>query len=229
MVRNYLKIAWRDIRKHRFFSIVNIAGLVAGILFTLLIIAYIWGELRVNKSLKNHERQYILTTVSKDPNIGFELATFGPLARRLQEQYPGIVENYYRYDGITSVVSKGENHFREGLQVGDSSMLKMFGFEALHGDVNTALDEPYSVVITEDKARKYFGKTAVVGESVNIQSFSGGTHDFRITAVLKDIPQNSITELAKNFKNSFFIPLNTLSYFGGQTSNPGETFLLPLI
>ncbi len=216
MIKNYFKIAWRNIKRHRFFSIVNIIGLFTGILFTLLIGAYIWGELQVNKKLNIHERQYILTTISTDPNVGFELATFGPLAKRLKEDYPHLVANYYRYDGITSVVSKADKNFREGLQIGDSNMLKMYGFEALHGDVKTALNDPYSVVITADKAIKYFGKTNVVGESLTIQSFSGSKHDFKITAVLEDIPQNTITELAKGYKNTFFIPMNTLSFFGRQ-------------
>ncbi|WP_276500542.1 ABC transporter permease [Terrimonas pollutisoli] len=216
MIKNYIKIAWRNIKRHRFFSIVNIVGLFTGILFTLLIGAYIWGELQVNKKLRNHQRQYILTTISKDPNIGYELATFGPLAKRLKEDYPHLVANYYRYDGITSVVSKADKNFREGLQVGDSNLLNMYGFEILHGDAKTALNDPYSVVITSDKAIKYFGKTGVVGESITIQSFSGGKHDFKITAVLKEIPQSTVTELAKNYKNSFFIPMNTVSFFGRQ-------------
>jgi len=214
MIKNYFKIAWRDIRKHRFFSIVNIVGLFAGILFTLLIGAYIWGELQVSKRLKNSKRQYILTTISKDPNVGYELATFGPLAKRLKEDYPDLVVDYYRYDGVTSVISKGDKHFREGLQIGDSSLLNMYRFEALYGDTKTALNNPFSVVITEEKAIKYFGRTDVVGEFITIQSFSGGTHDFKITAVLKEIPLSSVTELAKGYKNSFFIPVNTLSYFG---------------
>ena len=214
MLKSYLKIAWRDIQKHRFFSIVNILGLFTGILFTLLIGAYIWGELNVNRKLRHHERQYILTTVSTDPNVGYELATFGPLAKRLKEDYPDLIADYYRYDGVTSVVSKGDKHFREGLQIGDSNLLKMYGFEALYGDVKTSLNDPYSVVITADKAIKYFGREDVAGEFITIQSFSGSTHDFKITAVLNEIPQSSVTELAKGYKNSIFIPVNTLSYFG---------------
>ncbi len=214
MFSNYIKVAWRNITRHRVYSAVNVIGLFAGISFALLIGAYIWSELRVNRQLRNANRQFILTTVSTDPNVGYELATFAPLAKRLKDDYPALVENYYRYDGITSVISKGEKHFREGLQVGDSTMLKMFGFEKLHGDINTALNEPYSVVITEDKAIKYFGKTDVVGELISIQSFSGGSHNFKITAVLKELHNNSITHLTKDYPNSFFIPLNTLSYFG---------------
>lgn len=214
MLKNYFKIAWRNITKHRFYSVVNVAGLFAGITFTLLIGAYIWQELQVNRKLKNYKQQYILTTISKDPNIGYELATFGPIAKRLKEDYPNLVSDYYRWDGITSVVSKGDKHFREGLQIGDSTLLKMYGFELLHGDANTALLNPFSVVISQDKAIKYFGKTDVIGEPINIQSFSGGTHDFIISGVLKEIPDNSVTHLATDYPNYFFIPLNTLSFFG---------------
>lgn len=216
MIKNYLKIAWRNIAKYRFYSLVNIVGLFTGITFTLLLGAYVWQELQVNKKLKSSNRQCILTTVSKDPNIGYELATFGPIAKRLKEDYPNLVANYYRWDGITSVVSKGDKHFREGLQVGDSTLLKMYGFELLYGDANTALLNPYSVVITSDKAIKYFGKTNVVGETITIQSFSGGKHDFNITGILKEFSDNSVTHLAIDYPNSFFIPTNTLSFFGRQ-------------
>lgn len=216
MVKNYLKIAWRNVLKHRFYSLVNIVGLFAGITFTLLIGVYVWQELQVNRTLRNAKQQYILTTVSTDPNIGYELATFGPIAKRLKEDYPHIVSDYYRWDGITSGVSKGDKHFREGLQVGDSTLLKIYGFELLYGDINTALLNPYSLVITESKAIKYFGRKDIVGETLTIQSFSGGKHEFKITGVLKEISENSVTHLAKDYPNSFFIPVNTLSFFGRQ-------------
>jgi hypothetical protein len=64
MIKNYFKIAWRNIAKHRFYAVVNMVGLFTGITFALLIGAYIWQELQVNKKLKNTNRQYILTTVS---------------------------------------------------------------------------------------------------------------------------------------------------------------------
>lgn len=214
MIKHYFKIAWRNIIKHRFYSIVNITGLLAGITFTLLIGAYVWGELQVNKDLKDHRNQYILTTISKDANIGYELATFGPIAKRLKEDYPTLVKNYFRYDAVTSVVSKGDKHFREGLQIGDSTFLKMFGFKLLHGDANTALINPFSVVITADRAIKYFGKTDVVGQTIAIQSFSGGVHDFVITGVLKKLRENSVINLVKDYPSAFFIPLNTLTFFG---------------
>jgi putative ABC transport system permease protein len=74
-----------------------------------------------------------------------------------------LVANFYHWDGVTSTVSKGDKHFRESLQVGDSTFLAMYGFKLLHGDTNTALNDPFSAVITEDRAIKYFGKTDANG------------------------------------------------------------------
>lgn len=214
MIKNYFKLAWRNIIKHRFYAFVKVAGLFAGITFALLIGAYVWGELQVNRNLKNADRQYFLKSEWKDPNLGVDIATLGPIAKRLKEDYPNLVENYYRWDGITSVVSKGDKHLRENIQLGDSTLLSMYGFKLLHGNAATALVQPFSVVITKDMAEKYFGKTDVVGETINIQSFSGAKKDFSITGVLKEIPENSVTHLNEANLNTFFIPTNTYTYFG---------------
>ncbi len=214
MLKSYIKTGWRNIIRHPFYSFVNVAGLFTGITFTLLIGAYVWGELQVNKHLNHSSQQYILRSVWKDPNMGNDITTLGPLAKRLKEVYPTLVANYYRWDGITSGVSKGNKHFREGIQIGESTLLSMYGFELLHGDPKTALTNPYSVVMTTDAAIKYFGKTDVVGETVSIQSFSGAHHDFAITGVLKNIPENSVTQINTDNRNTFFIPTNTFTYFG---------------
>jgi len=193
MVKNYFKIAWRYSVKHRFYSLVNIVGLSTGIAFTMLIAAYVWSEWQVNRHLKNADRQYILQSKWKNPNEGFELATLGPLAKALKENYPSLVANYYRYDGITTNISKGDKSFREGLQMGDSTLLHMYGFTLLQGNARTALNDPFTVVITADKAIKYFGKTDVVGQTLTIENFSGSKHDFLVTGVMKNPSKNSAT------------------------------------
>ena len=202
MIKNYIKIAWRNIIKSPFYSIVNISGLSAGIAFTILIAAYVWKELQVNKELKNADNQYIIQSKWKDPNQGYELATLGPLAKALKENYPNLVANYYRYDGITSNVSKGDKSFREGLQVCDSTMLSMYGFNLLYGDPKTAFDGPYSVIITKDEAIKYFGKADVLGQTITIENFSGSKHDFMITGILKEFSKNSVSRLLTLFAPS---------------------------
>jgi putative ABC transport system permease protein len=227
MLYTYFKIAWRNLFKNGFYSVVNVAGLLAGIAFALLIGVYVWGELQVNGQLRHPDRQYLLTSRWKDPNMGLEITTLAPLGRQLQENYPHLVANYYRWDGLTSGVSKGDKHFRESIQVGDSTLLAMYGFELLHGDARTALRDPYSVVITAPEARKYFGRTDVVGQTLTIQSFAGGKRAFTITGVLPEIPENSVTQITATIKNTFFIPTNTFAYFGRTSFEDWNNTALP--
>ncbi len=218
MFRNYFghyyKVALRHIGRSRFHSAINVIGLSTGISFTLLIAAYCWSEWRVNRQLKNADRQYILATTWKDPNMGFPLATVGPLAKALKESYPGLVTDYYRFDGIISTVSNGDKHFREDIQMGDSTLLTMYGFSLLQGDGRSALNQPFTVVITKDKAIKYFGRTDVVGKNLTIENFSGGKQDFRITGVLPEPSRNSVTWLNEANNNRVFVPVANLAYFG---------------
>ncbi len=218
MFQNYLKIAWRNIIKNRFYSAVNIIGLSTGIAFTLLIGAYVWSELQVNTNLKNADRQYIIQSNWKDPNEGYFLSTLGPLAKALQQNYPNLVASFYRYDGITSNVSKGDKSFRENVQIGDSTLLGMYGFTLLHGNAKTALHDPFAVVITMDKATKYFGKTDVVGQTITIESFSGSKHDFLITGVLNKFSNNSVTNLVDGYAGDFYVSTANLDFFGRNMS-----------
>lgn len=219
MFKNYIKIAWRNIRKHRLHSIINIVGLFAGILFSFLIGAYVWSELQVNHQLKNAENQYILTSEWKDPNMGYDLATLGPLAKTLKEDYPNLIKNYYRYDGITVDVSMGNKHFKEIVQLGDSTLLKMYGLKTLYGDATTALNEPFSTVLTKSTALKYFGKENIIGETITYKSFSGERHDFKITAVLADPLENSVTVLTPDYPGKIFVPTVNYNYFGRNDLN----------
>ena len=218
MFKNFFKVAWRNIIKSRFYSLINIFGFSTGIAFTLLIAAYVWKELQVDRNLLNVNQQYIIQSKWKDSNEGFDMATLGPLAKALKENYPDLVANYYRYDGVTSNVSKGDKSFRENLQIGDSTMLNMFGFTLLQGDAKTALNNPFKVVITKNKAKKYFGRTNVVGQTISIESFSGSKHDFIITGVLNSVPNNSVTALIEKYPGDFFISTDNLDYFGRNMS-----------
>lgn len=214
MLKNYITIAWRNMLKHTFHSALNILGLSIGIAFTLLIGAYVWSELRVNKELRNLNNQYIIQSNWTDPNMGYDITTVGPLAKALREQYPNLVVNYYRWDGVGSNVSRGDKVFRESLQIGDSTLLNMFGFKLLYGDTRTALKDPFTVVITEDLADKYFGKKDVVGQTLSIESFSGSKHDFMITGVMQMPVKNSVTHLNTDNDNQVYIPAVSIDYFG---------------
>jgi putative ABC transport system permease protein len=192
MIQNYFKIAWRNLMKRKFYSSVSIFGLSVGITFTLLIGTYIWGELQVNSDLKNVENQYLIQSKWKKSDIGLEITTLAPMAKSLKDHYPDLVENYYSFDGITSVIANGDKIFREDIQVGDSTMLKMYGFKLLFGNPQTALNQPNTMVISSEQAIKYFGALDVVGKTLTVESNSGSKRDFMVTGVLGEIPTNSV-------------------------------------
>ncbi len=93
-------------------------------------------------------------------------------------------------------------------------MLNMYGFQLLHGNAATALSEPYSVVMTKDRAIKYFGKTDVIGKTISIENFSGSKHNFVVTGVLNNFISNSVTDLIEGNPNHFFVSISNLDFFG---------------
>jgi putative ABC transport system permease protein len=213
MLQNYFKIGWRNLRKNGIFTFINSFGLSVGMTFTLLIGSYVWDEWQVNAELRNIDNQYIIQSKWKQPNMGMEITSLAPLAKTLKEQYPNLVENYYRFDGVSTTISKGDKHFREDIQIGDSTLLTMYGFPLLHGDVHTALNRPNSVVLSEKMALKYFGKTDIVGQTIQIESFTRERRNFMITAVLAPLPFNSVTQFVST-EIPVLLPMSSLAFFG---------------
>ncbi|KAA6430465.1 FtsX-like permease family protein [Dyadobacter flavalbus] len=228
MLKNYFKIAWRNILKRKFYSFVTIFGLSVGMTFSFLIMSYIWGELKVNRDLRNTENQYIIRSKWKNPDMGIDIATLGPLGKTLKEEYPDLVANYYRYDAITVAVSKGDKHFREDVQTGDSTLLSMYGFPLVDGNAGAALSKPNSIVITEDKALKYFGKTNAVGETLTLHNFVGGKQEYEVSAVLKTLSNNSVSHLLQN-QAELFIPLSSLEGRKGSENNWQNPFIITYV
>jgi putative ABC transport system permease protein len=228
MLKNYFKIAWRNLLKRRFYSLVTILGLTVGMTFSFLMMSYVWGELHVNADLRNADNQYIIRSRWTNPDMGMDLTTLGPLSKALKTDYPNIVANYYRYDAITVAISHGDKHFREDVQTGDSTLLAMYGFPLVHGDARTALNAPNSIVITENKALKYFGRTDVVGQSLTLHNFLGGKQEYQITAVVKNPSFNSVTHLL-NSPAEIFFPFSSLEGRKGSEDNWGFAFMVNYI
>ncbi|HEY2582806.1 MAG TPA: ABC transporter permease [Mucilaginibacter sp.] len=228
MLQNYFTIAWRSLWKNKVFSLINIFGLSIGIAFTLLVGAYVWGELRVNHDLKDADNQYILLSKWKNPNMGYEITSIAQLPKILKELYPNLVTNYYHWDAITSNISKGDKHFRENIQVGDSTLLSMYGLNLLRGDAKTAFTDPFSAVITKAMAIKYFGKTDIIGQTVTVESFTGTKHDFTISGVLNNLPDNTVTSV-NGYKSDFFLPAKAAVFLGRNMDGWNNTGLVSYI
>ncbi|MEZ0484581.1 ABC transporter permease [Fibrella aquatica] len=213
MLQNYITIAWRNLLRRTFYSLLNMVGLAVGITFALLIGAYCWGEYQVNRSLRNANQQCLVQSQWTEENRGMDITSFAPVGPALKTEYPTLVANYYRFYGVSATISKGENHFRESIQIGDSTMLTMFDFPMLHGDPRTALTGPNSVVITADKAQKLFGKTDVLNQSLIIETPLGGKQPFLVTGVLKPLLDNSVSHLLSE-NNEVFMSMSGVNFFG---------------
>lgn len=214
MIRNYFKIAFRNIRKGDLHFFLNISGLGLGIAIIMLIGGYVTNELNVNRHLKDVDRTYVIHSRWSPENSGVYYTTLGPLANVAREQFPLQVEESYRYTLASSTVSSSTGKiFREQLQIGDTSLITMFGFQLAHGNVKFAFEDD-GIVVTEFIARKYFGKTDVIGETLNLQTNSGLKVAYHITAVLKDIHSNSVVNFANStVHNEIFLPISGLKHF----------------
>lgn len=217
MLRNYLKIAWRNLIRRKFYALLNIAGLAVGITFALLIGAYVWGEFQVNRQLRNADRQYLVQSRWTEKSQGMDITTFAPLGPALKAAYPTLVANVYRFYGVSATVSKNDNHFRESIQIGDSTLLTQYGFRMVQGNPRTALTGPNSVVITAEKALKFFGTTDVLNQSLRIETTGAGKQDFTVTGVLQPLTDNSVSHLLTD-PNEIFLPVSSARYFGGEAN-----------
>src|SRR6476620_10619881 len=191
MIKNYLIIAIRNFKRHKLFSAINILCLSIGITFSMIIGVYVLNQEDVNSNLSNLEDQYLLKSNYKQKDLGLDIVSISPLAKTAKEEYQGLVENYFRYNPVTNVVSAGDKHFKEDIAIGDTTLVSMYGFPLLYGDAHKAFANNNSTVITESFAMKLFGAKNAIGKTLSVQTtVAGVTQDYLVSAVLKDIPYN---------------------------------------
>ncbi|HSV11339.1 MAG TPA: ABC transporter permease, partial [Hanamia sp.] len=216
MFKNYFKIAIRHLTRHKLFSLINIFCLAIGITFSMLIGIYILNEESVNHNLKNADRQYIVKSKWKVKDMGLDITTLGPLAKTLKTEYPNLVADYYRYNPVTNVVSAGDKHFKEDISIGDTTFVSMYGLPVLYGDPNQAFKNNNSAVITESLAQKLYNKKDAVGARISVTTtVNNEKQDYIVSAVLKEIPFNSVFNLAADKGDNFgiFVPSDGNRYY----------------
>ena len=191
MFKNYLTIAIRNLMRHKVYSMINIAGLAIGIACAVLLLLYIQHELSYDQFHKNADRIYqvVRETRSKDGNTTVGPGTSGPLGPALLEDFPEI-ETTVRTMNNFGWVRSGDRGFNQGITLADAHILDLFRFPLLQGNRETVFREPYSTVITESMAQKFFGDEDPLGkvitvDQVNLQG------DYTVTGVLQDFPGNS--------------------------------------
>ena len=217
MIKNYLKIAFRNLAKHKGYSFINITGLALGIACCLLIFMYVKDELTFDRYHTNSDRIYrIVCEIEFGGNTSIMGATNDVEAKEYAERLPEI-EYFTRFSETGAIVKKGDEFiYQYGTVFSDPSVFKMFDFKVLSGALDGALTELNRVVITEENAIKYFGQTDVAGEELTIR-VNSQMENYIIDAVVEDLPSNSSLDL------QFILPWEKHVAMGGIYKKPWQS------
>ncbi|SRR5579871_448 len=212
MIKNLFLVAIRNFKRDKWYSLLNIVGLMIGITFSLFLIFYIKDELSYDRYNKNAERIYRINSYIKEPEkdvMKIAITQF-TLAPELKKDFPEV-EEAVRFVGNGRTMLRNGNlrFYADKVFICDSNLFKIFTYQFIEGNPQTALVEPKSMVLTQSEAEKYFGKNkSIVGKT--LQNDKGEVYN--ITAVVKDVPKNShiifnvlisASSLPKDFANSW--------------------------
>jgi predicted permease len=187
MLRNYFKVAIRNLLRQKGFSFINIFGLALGITCTALIGMWVNDELSFDRFHKDYERMYRITTTLPEMKVHAAVSP-APLAMALKEQMPEVEEAVRISDFNRDLIQVGDVKFEEkGVIYADSNFFRVFSFPLIKGDREHVLDNPEGIVITEEMAMKYFGSTDVIEKTIR----KNDKEDFTVTGVMANLPANS--------------------------------------
>ncbi|HVM88066.1 MAG TPA: ABC transporter permease [Puia sp.] len=189
MLRNYFKIAFRSLWRHRAFSFINILGLAIGMTAFFLIYMYVSFEKSYDSFNTEANRIYrVVTEFTTSSDLLRVGVTTPAVAYNLKIDFPEV-ESFVRFNTDGYLVRKGNFKIQEkNSMLADSSLFNVFDFPLVYGDKTTALKEPMSIVLSQSAAKKYFGDANPVGQQVLL---TGAAINSKITGVMKDIPENS--------------------------------------
>lgn len=205
MLKNYFKIAFRSLLRHKAFSFLNIAGLAIGMSAFFLIYQYVRFETSYDNFDKKADHIYRLVTDlhSSSATLNWSSTTM-PMAINLKRDYPEVAD-YVRLQQQSYLFRKGDVKYEENnTVVADSSLFSIFDFPLVEGDPATALREPFSVVLSQTTAKKYFGTKDPIGQTI---LFADSNYPAKITGIMKDLPENS------SVKADLFLSMSTLQKF----------------
>ena len=196
MLKNFFKVAFRNLGRSKLFAAINISGLAVGMASAALILLWIQNEVSHDRFHANLDRLYVM--YNRDQFSGQQWvwnSTPKIMGTTLKKDYPEV-ENVSRVNYATFLCTVGERRLKGSTNIVDSGFLQMFSFPLLEGDKSTALSKPFSMVVTEAFAKKMFGDEDAMGKTIRLDS----TDMFTVTGVLKDLPNNTV------FDFEFLIP-----------------------
>jgi putative ABC transport system permease protein len=226
MIKNYLKIAWRNLVRQKLFSLINISGLAIGLAVCMLIMLYVAHEHSYDRFQKNAERIFIPVAQLKMNGSVMNLDYMSYAAGPLISQGQPTVEGYMRTLGyfkpvIASNPSSDRKFSEKKLVFADPNFFKFFSFRLLSGDPSNVLTKPFSVVISQDMAKKYFGDENPIGKLITLKTDSAYT--YQVTGVAENCPSNSSIEYNFVASGSSFLTMKEArDYLGSQEISFGS-------
>ena len=207
MFRNYLTVAVRNLVRHKVYSFINISGLAIGMACFFLILCFVRFESSYDRHHEDADRIYrVIRQVRYERGGGIEerVNTGAPLLPIIREELPGI-EHAARLGQFGGLVRAGDKLFVEGrLFFADPEIFRIFTLLLVQGDPETALKEPLSIVLTPERARRYFGEENPLGKVLTYRK-----QDFKVTGILQEMPENS------HFHADFLASFESLKAFFG--------------
>ncbi|KYG82760.1 ABC transporter permease [Roseivirga echinicomitans] len=203
MIRNYFKVALRNIFRQKAYAFINIFGLAIGICCCMLIVSFVADELSYDNFHPNSENTFRIALDRKFPDNGFQYARSPmPMGMALYNELPEITAATRLYNSFGSVtIEKDDQYFDErNVIAADSNFFHFFGAKLILGDVETALNEPNSLIITTQMANKYFGSIDVIGRQLEMQNIG----QMLVKGVVEPMPSNS------HFHFDFLFSLKTI-------------------
>jgi putative ABC transport system permease protein len=218
MLKNHIKIALRNLFRHKGYSLINIAGLAIGMAACLLILLYVNHELSYDNYNEDADRIYRIAFSAlwggRDINICVAPA---PMAKTILDTYPEIEETVRFRDRGSFIVQYGDNSFKENRIIFvDNSFFSTFTVPLISGDPKTVLVEPNTLVLSRKTAEKYFRNEDPIGKTLKLDNRT----DYEVTGVFEEIPDNShfhydillSMESLKDSRNQFWLNMNYATY-----------------
>ncbi|MGB2905473.1 MAG: ABC transporter permease [Candidatus Aminicenantaceae bacterium] len=206
MFKNYFKTAVRNLNRFKGFSLINLLGLAIGMACCILIFLWVQDELSFDRFHRNADslHRVLLNPAGTD---SYWYHGPGPLGPALKREYPEIADTCRVFGHARAPLRYGNQLFTCRVQGVDPSFFDMFSFPLLAGGPENPLSDRQSLVLTESTARKLFGEDDPLDKTVSFEWW-GTWHDFRVTAVMGDVPSNSL------FEYEVLLPFNFVTLSG---------------
>ncbi|MFC1898281.1 ABC transporter permease [Candidatus Cloacimonadota bacterium] len=189
MLKNYFKVALRNLMRHKGFSAINIIGLAIGIACSILILLWVNDEISFDRFHSNYQNIFRVVEMQQQNGAPFPVAvTPAPLAAGLKQDFPEVISSTFLSNGYSGMIAYEDKELRpENIVLTNAGFFDVFDFEFISGDPETAFGDPMNFIITEDMAEKFFGDEDPMGKSITWEKEINLT----ISGVVKNPPVNS--------------------------------------